>query len=398
MGKAVKSVGNALGFGGGGSPGPRLDFSRIDSRKDVDERTKPSREASLKLLTDLQAQAAGQGPSLATEQLKSATSRNLAQTLAAASAQRGGSPALAQRELLRAKGDADRQVAEQGALARMQEQQAARDQLANLSIQQQAQDLAQIIQPTQILAGGEQNRFAADVAKQNAIRQQQTAILGNILQGGSAAASAAVASDENNKVPLDGKSSKAKLFEAIGSVGKNIEKSAKTTGTGIAEFDQKLAQFAAPEDDSLDGSGDAVGQMFAQLMKTKAPSSTPTQTKSMSGSGNRLYMSNDMCMSDERQKTVKKVNPKKDMKSFLDAVEARSYVYKDPSMPGAAPGKRYGVMAQDLEKSEVGKTLVKDTPNGKMVDTVQGFGAVLAAQAELNERLKRLESTKKKKA
>jgi hypothetical protein len=31
---------------------------------------------------------------------------------------------------------------------------------------------------------------------------------------------------------------------------------------------------------------------------------------------------------------------------------------------------------------------------GKMVDTVQGFGAVLAAQAELHKRLKSLEKKK----
>jgi hypothetical protein len=31
-----------------------------------------------------------------------------------------------------------------------------------------------------------------------------------------------------------------------------------------------------------------------------------------------------------------------------------------------------------------------------MVDTVQGFGAVLAAQSELHKRLKELESKKKK--
>ena len=43
--------------------------------------------------------------------------------------------------------------------------------------------------------------------------------------------------------------------------------------------------------------------------------------------------------------------------------------YKDPDQPGAGYGRQFGVMAQDLEKSEIGKTAVKETPDGKkMVD------------------------------
>lgn len=81
----------------------------------------------------------------------------------------------------------------------------------------------------------------------------------------------------------------------------------------------------------------------------------------------------------------------KDVQKFLDALAAKSYNYKDASEPGAAPGKRVGIIAQDLEKSDMGKALVINSPSGKMVDTVQGFGAVLAAQSELNKRLKKLE-------
>ena len=54
-------------------------------------------------------------------------------------------------------------------------------------------------------------------------------------------------------------------------------------------------------------------------------------------------------------------------------------------------------MAQDLEKAgPVGKSMVEDTPMGKLVNYGKGFGAVLAAQAHLNQRLKALESKKKK--
>jgi uncharacterized protein YcfJ len=99
-------------------------------------------------------------------------------------------------------------------------------------------------------------------------------------------------------------------------------------------------------------------------------------------------------MSDKRLKKHVET-AKSDVKKFLDSVGAKKYEYKDPKAPGAAKGERVGVMAQDLEKSEMGKALVRNTPQGKMVDTVQGFGALLAAQAEMHNRLKKLEKGKK---
>lgn len=189
---AIGGIAGLFGGGGGGKPGPQLDMSRFDYKKDIDERTRPSREASLKLLTELQEQAAGRGPSLAEAQLKSATSRNLAQTLAAAQAARGGSPALQQRELQRAQTDTGRQLAEQSALARMQEQQAAQGQLAQLAIQQQAQDLSQVMGYANPMMAYEQMRFAQDVAKTDRIRNEQNALRGQLLGAGATIAGAMI--------------------------------------------------------------------------------------------------------------------------------------------------------------------------------------------------------------
>lgn len=93
-----------------------------------------------------------------------------------------------------------------------------------------------------------------------------------------------------------------------------------------------------------------------------------------------------------KKKDIKKADMKKD---FLDKLSAKSYKYKD-SKDGK--GEQLGIMAQDLEKTKVGKQMVEDTPNGKMVNMAKGFGAVLAAQAELNKRLEQLEKKKNKKA
>jgi hypothetical protein len=79
---------------------------------------------------------------------------------------------------------------------------------------------------------------------------------------------------------------------------------------------------------------------------------------------------------------------------FLGALEAHSFRYKNPDEPGAAPGRRYGVMAQDLERSRVGDSLVRDTPSGKAIDGGQAIGALLAALGQVHNRLERVEGRK----
>jgi hypothetical protein len=54
-------------------------------------------------------------------------------------------------------------------------------------------------------------------------------------------------------------------------------------------------------------------------------------------------------------------------------------------------------MAQDLEKSPMGKALVENVNGTKMVNTVQGFGSVLAAQSQMHNRIKELEAQLNKK-
>jgi hypothetical protein len=95
-------------------------------------------------------------------------------------------------------------------------------------------------------------------------------------------------------------------------------------------------------------------------------------------------------MSDVNQKENIKSGDK-DVSKFLKAISAKSYDYKDGSLPGAAQGKRYGIIAQDLEKSEMGKSLVQDTAHGKMVNVPQSVGALLAAVSHLNKRLEKME-------
>ncbi len=90
---------------------------------------------------------------------------------------------------------------------------------------------------------------------------------------------------------------------------------------------------------------------------------------------------------------LKKNKKKKDkaVGQFLDAIDSYQYEYKDKRM---GEGKKYGVMAQDLEKSKVGKAVVNETPIGKAIDIGQAMGATLAALGYINKRLNGLEGKK----
>ena len=91
--------------------------------------------------------------------------------------------------------------------------------------------------------------------------------------------------------------------------------------------------------------------------------------------------------SDRRAK--KKIKSgKTEAQQFLDSLKAYSYEYKDPDAIGAKAGRILSVMAQDLEKTDLGQQMVIDTPAGKFVDYGQSLAAILASQAHLNDELK----------
>lgn len=74
---------------------------------------------------------------------------------------------------------------------------------------------------------------------------------------------------------------------------------------------------------------------------------------------------------------------------MLDGLKPVGWEYKSEKF---GKGRYDGVMAQDLEKSEAGKRIVQDTPDGKMLDIAKLMPAMVASAARLNERLRKLES------
>lgn len=101
-------------------------------------------------------------------------------------------------------------------------------------------------------------------------------------------------------------------------------------------------------------------------------------------------------------KTHSDKNSKKDVGSsseplrMLDDLVSYRYRYRDPNEPGAAHGQQFGIMAQDLEKSEAGRSVVRDTPSGKMVDTNHLTLINTAALADMQREIEALRAGREK--
>lgn len=71
---------------------------------------------------------------------------------------------------------------------------------------------------------------------------------------------------------------------------------------------------------------------------------------------------------------------------------AYSFQYRNPSAPGAAPGQQFGVMAQDLERTPAGRSVVHEDEGGtKYINTPRLTMQNTAAIGELANKLDSLE-------
>jgi hypothetical protein len=99
-------------------------------------------------------------------------------------------------------------------------------------------------------------------------------------------------------------------------------------------------------------------------------------------------------MSDGRAKDAPEEIEGDELDKFMRKLDGFAYKYKEGS--GEPTDRNFvGVMAQDVEKSPVGSTIVTEGNDGyKRLDTTHGFGTALAALGRLSERLDKLEKRK----
>lgn len=272
------------------------------------------RAQQMGLAQALQAQMAGQGPSLAQSQLRQATDRNLAQAMAMQQ-QRGANPFLAQRNITNAAAMAGQQAAAQSADLRMQEQLAAQQQLGGLTGQMRGADIqAQQLKDQAALAYADQQAKAI----QNAMASRQG-------------------------------------YEQLMSQNMNAYNQSKAAA--VASQNQMNAGI-------IGGGLGALGAIGAAVASDK-----------------------------ELKKDIKSADEKK-LDDFIEKLKAYQYEYKNPKF---GEGEHTSVMAQDLEKSDIGSTAVLDTPEGKMVDYGKLAAPMLAHQKMMSDKIKDLEEALKAK-
>lgn len=127
--------------GGGGGPAKQVSIGALTPDQQKLMASNEFRTDQGQLIQALQAQAAGQGPSLAAEQLRQGQQANVAAQMAALASARGGAnPAMA-RQTMQSAQQIQAQTARDAALARIQEQMNAQQQLGGVLQQARTGDI-----------------------------------------------------------------------------------------------------------------------------------------------------------------------------------------------------------------------------------------------------------------
>ncbi len=221
---------------------------------------------------------------------------------------------------------------------------------------------------SQMQAAANLNAQIANQAAQARLQEQQNAIgqLGNIRGQEQSAAAQQATLDAQRQ---------AALFNAaearnLGTAGMQFQVNQMPYQAAIAQNAADANQYAQnrqTNQDIFNGLSSVLGGSASAIKGTNSATTT----------------------SDERAK--KDIKPMDDkMAEFLDTLHAMQYKYKEPEKHGA--GKRIGVMAQDVEKSDAGSEMVHDDEEGtKQIDARNNIGTLLAAMGSIHQRLKKLE-------
>ncbi len=283
------------------------------------------------------------GPSVAELQMRRGLDASIAAQRAQAASARGLSPGMAQRLAAQGIAQAQQQTNADAAMLRASEQLGAQNALGGVLSQQRGQDLgaAQMgLQAGQFNAGLQQQTNLANQSAEFQNRGQMDQALQNYLAMG-----------------MSREEAQQKAFADMEALKAQQQISANQLNQATAEANAEREQKA--KGGFIQGVGGAIGSI------------------------GKLF-------SDERLKA--NIAPAdKDVRGFLNALKAYSFDYKDEKHGGK---ENLGVMAQDLEKSRLGKKIVMELPEGKALDVKRFVSALGAAAAHLNQRVATLEGAR----
>lgn len=310
------------GYDDGGASGYADDWGRAQMRAGQNEQ---ERLASIQ---------SGEG-SVAAQQMRAGLGQ--AQQAMAAQAGAGGSNPLAQRAAINAGAQMQQRGVTDAAALRAQEMAAARDSLANY-YQRQAQGhmgYDHMNQQGQIA----EEKLRRDHARH---RTEQEAAQRNFAMQilGTAANAGSMLSDERAKMGVVAADPAAADATIRGLGGGAPVRVVDTSGMSRSQIDAIPGYEMRPKD----ADDDAVKRYAAHLQSSSADAT-------------------------------------------LRGIKGHEYQYRPQHVAAGEPaGQRYGVMAQDLERTPLGASVVHNTPEGKRIDTDQATGMQLALTGRLGER------------
>jgi hypothetical protein len=353
----------------------RGDIREVGTQLQLDPQAQV-RAQQMNLAQQLQAQAAGTAPSIAEMQAKRQGERALAATLAQQAGQTGPGAALSRREAARGLQATQADIAAESGLLRLQEQQAAQQQLGQLTGQVRGQDIS--VATTQA---------ESDLKAQLANQGMDLATVKANAAAGNAAALA------NLKSVTDAAERDLKAKMANQGVDLAVLKANAAAGDAAAlnNLNAELAKMGLDNDMVRAYLSNELG--FSKLETDAQIAEGAAKTKLLGGALGAGATLGAAFISD--------INLKKDIKDgknsigeFLGSLKPYDYKYKDEKH---GEGDQTSIMAQDLEESEIGKKSIIETPDGKMVDYAKLLPAMLAANADTHHRIMKLEDALKAK-
>lgn len=346
------------------------------------------------LANQLMQQANGQGTSAAQAQLQAGQQQNLANMLAAAHSATGPGASLAGYNAMQAGAQAGAQTNQQAAILRAQEQNQAQGQLANVLNQQQAANLEATKTQAQLQEQQLQSNQQTDLGYANAMinaGQGQSALqqaqAKDMMSAQQLNQDTSKTNASNSKDLIGGLiSGGGSLLSSIGSIAfSDINAKSNIAPAGSPSNYQPLAAPTGPN--GVPASMPAANVSHQMAVARPAIPQSPAASMMAPPVG---------VMSDEGAKNVDFHEHGTISDKYLDSLSrsASTYTYKDPGHePTDRPhgGHYLGVMAQSLERSPTGDTLVEDTPHGKALNMGANLSAALAGLGRLHERLSALE-------
>jgi len=347
-------------------------------------------------------QARGNGPSVAQLQLQQGLQQSSANALGNVAGMRDVSPAMRARMAADSQAGMAQQTNQAASQLRAQEMLAARGMLDQHLAGVRGQDLstAQMMGQQGMGLQGMQSSLGQNLFGQNLQAQQQAQALGAGLMNQGRA-------QDMSQQQMDLGMQQWGAEQALG-----VDKTQMAGNMASEEARQRAweahQQMIASQYNSIYGSG--------PFQPSRGGSSGPSMGQTIVGgllqAGGAIGAA--AVASDRRQKkNIKELSPGQ-MDKFIQGLKGYQYEYKKPDLPGADKGKFSGVMAQDLQKTELGKRAVqtmkhtefKAGKNGEFkpgkqieylaIDMRQALGAALAGLGRLGQRIEALEEKKVK--